>query len=318
MYFSPALILDGGVIQSVNSVVHVEPFTSKRAMEFAHLQHFKRVCALVEQYEKYRWRLVGDGADPPDFVISRRGRVLGLELTAFASDERRKQTRFFGDIQTQFVEEYRKGRLRNLAGIRIEISFSKLGGVPSKISHEVLLELIDGFEALRRLPWEKTSSDVKETVPFPLSESGTADSGRVTWYVSFLADGPLIGHGFSDETGFDVCHSYRGEMAVSEVLWLLEDCIRKKDRAGNDELLISVSAPALDGRAYVDEGTTLRYALKTEWKGLSFVPIHLQRIFIDIWGIGMFVAHDTVESVEPLSDSSSLPSSHHLLFSGQA
>ena len=204
----------GSFVATSNDVVYHPAFSSKAAMEFAHLQHFKSALARVKH--KYSWRLVASNPrDPPDFFITRGKVSIGLELTQFASEGRRQQTKFVGRIEDRLLEVFRAGRLRSLAGIHIEISFGKLGGKPVALPDEVLDELVVGFESLRDRQWETVrDATMTQASAFPLGATGSAGDGLVTWHVSGAATSPFSGGVLADAAGFKVTHSYRERVEI--------------------------------------------------------------------------------------------------------
>jgi hypothetical protein len=92
MMLGPMMIAsgkDGEVLSPPDNLIQLPAFSTKRAMEFSHLQHFRRL--IKAQLPSLQFRLLGDGGDPPDFLLSRNGRKFGLELTVFGSPQRRER-----------------------------------------------------------------------------------------------------------------------------------------------------------------------------------------------------------------------------------
>lgn len=297
MQFATSLIIigegeTGSFVSTSNEVLHHQAFPTKVAMEFAHLQHFK--SALAKLRHKYSWRLVGNNpSDPPDFFITRGEGSIGLELAQFASEGRRQQTKFFESIEERFLEAFHAGRLQNLAGIHVELSFRELGGKPMTLSDQTLGELIVGFESLRDRQWEAVrDATMTADSPFPLGATGSAGGGSVTWQVNSVATSAFHGGALADEAGFKLTHSYREWIEVGDVIQILDALIEKKDRPTNDELLISAGGPDRDGRMYANEGSAIGIALGTKGLRSQYTPTYLSRVFVDIWGGGLFVVYD--------------------------
>ncbi len=265
-------------------VMQREPYSSRRAMEFDHLQHFKRM--LKVQHPDFYFRLEGDGSEPPDFFISRAGKRCGLELTVFAQPVRRERAAFFAKLQDRLIEAYDQGSLRRLEGIKIDLAFRDLGEKPVPVSESELAELIQQLEAI--------SDTVRAPLPpnwvssaelHPAFASGQVNDGILKWNVSSISNMPMRGSKLANHTGFEIEYTHREWMQAEDVQSALERCIQAKDKpnAGNDELLIVAGAPDRDGRAYPAEALLLGSFL-AKWGGLKTEPKHINRVFVDLWG----------------------------------
>jgi len=122
----------GEVLLPPDEVMQFPSFVAKRAMEFAHLQHFKRM--VKSQLPHLQFRLVGDGAEPPDFVLSRDNSHFGLELTVFATPQRRERAAFFSKLHDRLMLAHSKGRLRGLSGMKVDLAFGDLGVKPFAVN----------------------------------------------------------------------------------------------------------------------------------------------------------------------------------------
>lgn len=268
-----------------------QPFGSKKAMEFEHLQHFK---ALVkQQHPEHGFSLVGDGADPPDFKIRRGEQIIGLELTMYTPHQRREQLKFFAKLQRKVGEMLDGGRIVGLSGIQIELSFGKLGGRPKPISDKAREDLIESFIGLTKKPREQLSGnwDLGYT-PYPLGQEGSVENGTLHWHVSTVSDAPLRGSALANATGFELTYTHREDTSPEEISAQIQDCIASKDKPGADELLISAGAPDREGLQISAEAECLSMFMQN-WHGLPVTPTYLKRVFLDVWGPErVFVLHN--------------------------
>lgn len=122
---------DGEVLSPPDELIQLPAFATQRAMEFAHLQHFKRL--IKSQLPHLQFRLIGDGTNPPDFFLSRSDAKFGLELTVFATPERRERAAFFTKLHDRLLLAYGKGRLRCLSGMKVDMAFGALGAWPANV-----------------------------------------------------------------------------------------------------------------------------------------------------------------------------------------
>jgi hypothetical protein len=275
---------DGEHICPSDTVIQAQPYASQRAMEFCHLQHFKRL--VKQQHPNLCFRLIGDGGDPPDFIICREGASLGLELTVFASPQRRERAALISDIHDRLIVAYDNGSLRGLTGIRIDLSFFKIGARPTRTGDAALSELVAQLDAIARVVRTPLPANwVYSAETHPAWASGEVDGGAVKWQVSSISNTPLRGSKFANHTGFEIEYTHREWLAPDEIQKTIEQCVRAKDKpgSGNDELLIVAGAPGKNGRAYPAEAMAVLHHLKN-WQGLEINPQYLKRVFLDVWG----------------------------------
>lgn len=277
---------DGEVLSPPDDLIQLPAFATKRAMEFAHLQHFKRL--IKSQLSHLQFRLVGDGTDPPDFFLSRHNAKFGLELTVFATAERRERAAFFSKLHERLLLAYGKGHLRGLAGIKVDLAFGELGARPVHVDDALFDQLVDVFDQLGRRKRPSMASHVE----IPSNEWPNGAVGPLNWYVSSYAEHPFRGSKLSNTTGFEVEYTHRQSTTTADVERAINERIMAKDRAGVDELLIVAGGPDQTGKQFPAEAILASHLLKKET--LAFVkPVHIQRVFVDVWGVErVYLIHD--------------------------
>jgi len=223
--------------------------------------------------------MIGMGNDPPDFLLHRNGVQFGLELTVFASPERRARASFISEIHDRLLGVYKEGRLQGLSGMRIDLAFGSLGGKPFQIDDALLNQLVDAWDALGRQ--KRPSMDID--IDIPSEEWPTGSVGPLVWWVTSYSNQRMSGSKFANITGFEVEYTHREFSGVLDVANSLSEIIKVKDRPAVDELLIVAGGPDRNGRCYIAERMTAIHLL--EEKTYTFdKPAHIKRVFVDVWG----------------------------------
>ncbi len=281
----------GEILTPSDRVEQHPPFATKRAMEFAHLQHFKRL--LNSQLSHLRFRLIGDGSEPPDFVISRDGLSVGLELTVFAEPERRERAAFFCKLQDRLLHVCSKGRLRRLCGIKIDLAFRELGARPFTVDDANFEQLVNEFDELGLLERPETSNGLKDSSGM-VTYWPSGKVGLIEWCVSGYSNLPWRGSKLSNATGFEVEYTHRQWTSTEDVVRAINKSITAKDREGQgtDELLIVAGGPDQAGRAFPAEAFLADHALKSCTESIV-KPTYIKRVFVDIWGLErLYLLHE--------------------------
>lgn len=251
-------------------------------MEFAHLQHFKQL--IRSQLPHLHFRLLGDGPEPPDFVLSRDNSQFGLELTVFATPERRERAAFFSKLHDRLMLAHSKGRLRGLSGMKVDLAFGDLGVKPFAVTDASFEQLVGAFDQLGKQGRPSISRDAT-AAPVSAAEWPRGEAGLIKWYVSAYSNQPFRGSKLSNATGFEVEYTQRQWVKTEGVARAINERISAKDRAGRgiDELLIVAGGPDQAGRAFPAEAMLAYHLLES--RSTSIVrPVHIRRVFVDIWG----------------------------------
>ena len=260
------------------------PFKNKRAMEFAHLQNFKRVIGI--RMPHLLFRLIGDGTDPPDFFISRQNAKIGIELTSFALPKYRERTQFFSYFKDKVLKSYSLGKLQNLRGIEIKIVFESPNGKPNLIDDKTFDDFIEELECIDLYKYNINSlSDFSDEYIHKMAEiSKPHKIKNIIWNIEAFSTQPAQGSLLANLTGFEITCDMRDWLPVKIIHEELNNLIHKKDKQYTDELLISAGAPDLKGRCFRAEAMLAMHAAEN-WQGLLRNPHHIKRVFLDIWGM---------------------------------
>jgi hypothetical protein len=285
MMSGPVVIYGSGYSPPDDVLQLYQPFPGQRAMEFHHLQHFKRL--IKAQMPDLAFRLSGDGANPPDFMIYREseGKPFGLELTTFGipTQDRQTRTRHSARLQERLLDVYKGGGLKGLGGLKFDVSFGSLGGMPPlDVDEEIFKELVNALEDVARLP--RPAMNLHSTD----WHSGSVGQGELSWSLSGVSDTPFDGSMLAKQTGFEVECTMREWKTDAEAIAQMETTIAKKDDLRNLELVIVAGGPTLFGRA-LPAGAVIAKRVSDIWRGLTKQPIHLRRVFLDIWGLEKIV-----------------------------
>jgi hypothetical protein len=285
MLISPVVIYGSGY-SPPDDVFQLYPsFPDQRAMEFHHLQHFKRL--IKAQMPDLAFRLSGDGDNPPDFMIYREseGKPFGLELTTFGIPTQDRQTRtwHFARLQERLLAVYKCGGLKGLSGLKFDVSFGSLGGTPPKdLEEKTFNELVSALDGTAKLP--RPAMDLHSTD----WHSGSVGQGEVFWSLAGVSDGPFDGSVLAKQTGFEVECTMREWKTDAEAIAQMGKTIADKDDPRNTELLIVAGGPTRSGRA-LPAGAVIAKRVADIWQGPTQKPTYLRRVFLDIWGLEKIV-----------------------------
>lgn len=255
----------------------------KQELELCQAEKYKAIAASKNKNLIFD---IVECKDGPDFLISRAGERLGLDVAAFAYTKRRQAIAKFEIIKRRFKEYYDQGRLRSCEGINIQLRFREpIMPGPAQIEGEIE-ELVDKFETLKvdRHAWENINPDSiigKAPPPFPLGQSGTTRDGSVDWHVQGLTDFSNI---FSVECGFSVEHGYDFLATYEEIKKRLDEIVLKHDKESFDELAIIAGGPDRSGEAAFEENYLAERFVNT-WKGKISEPKNIKRVALVVWGL---------------------------------
>lgn len=265
----------------------------KAAMELMHVQRFAadhRGATGVEPYTA----IEGNPDDPPDFVVTLPdGTRGGLECVAFSIEERRGAQALFQNLKNRLALQQRH-RTGHLTGCSVIVWFGKGQNPntrpPRKTDDAAADELIEALSRYRpdvdslRLQF---SSGMPPQMP-PLVTGSTLQDA--TFYAVPMLNASPAGP-FTSISGYDIVLAYTTTHTASSIGIVLEDLVRKHDKEGVDNLLITSGGPDRDGAMHPMEQVIsdmyLQYpkVLKTE---------HINRVILHRWPTGD--AYDLLEN----------------------
>lgn len=284
MFVGPTILTGDGSFCPPDDVVQVRsPFPTLHAMEFEHLQHFKRLVKV--QFPRLAFRLASSGSNPPDFMVYRTddGVPFGMELTTFGFPTQERQSRAwkFARIHERLLKAYEGGRLAGLSGLKFDVSFGALdGSPPDGLDEATFGELVDALEDVAQLSRPSMETNVDSSEAWP---SGVVGGGSILWSLSGVTNGCFEGSMLAKRTGFEVECTVREWKTEGELRMQMDETIQAKDVPSNQELLIVAGGPTQQGRMF-PAGAVIAMQLVKAWHGPAKVPVHLRRIFLDVWG----------------------------------
>jgi hypothetical protein len=258
---------------------------NKQFLEWAHVQRFAADYRGATGTEAFS-AVEPNPNDPPDFLATMAdGSGLGLELVAFAIEERRTATALFSNLRNKLVTQHRH-RTGHLTGCTVIVWYGK-GQNPNTRPHrktdEVAAdELVEAFVAYRpdisalRM---KASAGVPLQMP-PLGAETT--SAEATFYaVPFLNATPESP--FVSITGFNIVLAYTTVHTVASTTAMIQRLVREHDKEGVDTLLITSGAPDRSGSMYPLEQVISDFYLQHP---VELQTRHISRVILHRWPTG--------------------------------
>ncbi|WP_131804062.1 hypothetical protein, partial [Pseudofrankia sp. BMG5.36] len=260
----------------------------KDLLETLHIQRFAVDCRCATGSELFH--AIEKGSDPPDVVAHLdNGVKVGWELTVFSIEERRAAHRLFGQVREALAFQQRH-RVGHLIGYMVYIWFgtsTDLTGLPFRRNdHNALIELVDSLVSHRPDPTALLVEDGELPQNLKLAQLGLVRTPSDATYLS----APMLGGAptsmFFALTGFELGLAFQSCHEAPAGWDSLRTQIARKDRPGNDRLLISAGAPDRLGQCYPAEELLADFLLQHP------EPVqtrHLQSVVIHFWSSGRAV-----------------------------
>jgi hypothetical protein len=257
-----------GIVVTVEWPEHYRPASRKLSNEQLHLD---RLNADI------RWGC-GEpfchgsrpGADPPDFMVDAVDGEVGLDVTQFVLQERAAK---FDALRRLKKEATTRGpsRFKHLRGHVCYIMFAE--GVPPRASG-AWQAAIDAMERVR--PPQPPPKVLDELKPEAMEYF---DAGVVS---AAPLKSPEGRSPFFNVMGFELTYPFMTAIYEDEAFAHLQHLIEKHDKPGVDHLLVSISAPVVDGWAFASDGiaASLAQALAHEQ---PLRADHIQRVWLHFW-----------------------------------
>ena len=225
--------------------------------------------------------------DPPDFIASdQRRKTVGIECTALADESRRSA---YGALRAlkRRLEIVGPSQFRHLRDCALYVYFGDTvrPNPPRSATEDMAYEgLIDAIRTLivdRSLLWQEG--------PRPSTPPSPSDIGIQTTPFGDSAHAAPVNDDyqptrFMARMGFDLVLGYTTVYRLSEVQELMRNLIRRKDKAGNDWLLITAGGPNAQGLTFAGEEFVAGLLFDHEF---AFPPpSNIERILLHRWGVG--------------------------------
>jgi hypothetical protein len=224
------------------------------------------------------------GSEPPDFVVHTRGTTSGWELTSFTVAQRRAANSLFGRVRGAVALQQRH-RIGHLSGYQVNTWFgtsSEPAGLPYRRTDDAAVdELVEFLVSYTPDP----SQFVVPGGPPPeqlVNASPVTAPNEVRFFCVPLL-GAVPATPFYALTGFLLGLSFQSEHGLADEWSRLHEKIARKDRQGNDVLLISAGAPDSLGQSHLAEEVLANWMLSDPQPTEA---VHLKAVFLHFWSSG--------------------------------
>lgn len=230
---------------------------------------------------------VSKGNDPPDIVATTKDGPIGIECMTFSLGQRRRAQGLFRNIRQMVAAN--PDSFLHLAGSVVHMWFSDEDSVLTRphsqndrVSAEKLARALaqyrpNGEEMLRH----------RDEIPEQAPDFGfvTTEAGATFYSVPMAGAAPVSGLfsllGFELSMSFSTLHSEKEEWRS------LQEKIKRKDKPGNDWILISSGAVDPVGELHPAEDVLADFLLQNPQ---PVGPLeHIKRVTIHMWSTGLAV-----------------------------
>ncbi len=254
--------------------------------------HIDRFCTdYLLRHGRSPYESLERGSDPPDFMGLTDGKRLGIECTQLTVQERREAFGLFKRVRGGIVDAVGESRSRfaHLRGLAIYMRFQRGDGQedlpPAATDSQAVSEIVEAFadfhpdiDALRT----PGGAPPEQAPPLTIGTTSFGCSFHAAPLMNAMPDTPFfIATGF--EMGFGLLSLHQPEAAWQQIV----KAIGRKDKQGNDDLIITVGGPDREGYAFPSEELVADIALR--------LPVdpppakHLTRAWIHFWTTGRIV-----------------------------
>lgn len=260
----------------------------KWQLEMLHIQRFAVDAKIATGRDIFH--AVEKGPDPPDAVVHVNGRTSGWELTTLTIESRRLALDLFARVRAKLAFQQRH-RISHLTGYRVYMWFgmaSHKTGLPYRRQDDAAAdELITALTAYQPDP-EHYTVKLEDGGPpgqLPAGFDSVTAPGDVAFFCTPLLNAVPTSPLFT-LTGMEVGLAYQSNHLASKEWASLRDLVAKKDRPGNDVLLISAGAPDRLGNQHPAEEVLAGFLLDNPE---TVEAKHLSAVFLDFWSTGRAV-----------------------------
>ena len=258
----------------------------KWQLELIHIQR-AAVDARLSGIELFH--AVEKGGDPPDALVHIGESRHGWELTTFSVQRRRMAQDLFARVRAKLSFQQRH-RVSHLTSHMIYMWFGMEGdaaGIPyARNDEDSVDQLVEALVRYQPQPKDYTVES-KDGMPLQLPEGfgPVRAPGDVSFFcVPFINSAPASP--LFTMTGFEVGLAYQSVHTASSEWDRLRSAIHRKDKPGNDVLLISAGAPDRFGSQYPAEEVLASFLLDHPE---PFACSHLSAVILHFWSSGRAV-----------------------------
>lgn len=257
----------------------------KQFLEWAHVQRFAADYRGATGTEAFS-AVEPNPSDPPDFFATlANGSRVGLELAAFAIEERRSATALFTNLRSKLVTQHRH-RTGHLTGCTVIVWYGKDQNPntrPHRKSDDTAAnELVEALVAYRPdISALRMNASAGMPLQMPPLGAETTSADATFYAVPFLNAAPESP--FVSITGFNIVLAYTTVHTIASVTATVQRLVREHDKAGVDTLLISSGAPDRSGSMYPLEQVISDLYLQHP---VELQTRHISRIILHRWPTG--------------------------------
>lgn len=227
---------------------------------------------------------IGDGADPPDFVVTTSRGTSGIECTSFAVAGRREALALFGRVRSALLGRPRM-ELAHLSGFIVYIWFGGEGSLDrpfrrtdDQAGENLIRALCDYRPHLSQMRVEGAS--LPEQAPNPRVVRTASGASFYGMPLLLTAPSTILFALLGFEVGLAFSTTHTPESVWEEISRLIND----HDQPGVDVLLVSVGAPNRHGQVFPSDEAVARFAI--EHPRQLAVPSNIGRVTMHFWGTG--------------------------------
>jgi hypothetical protein len=255
---------------------------SKRDREAIHLRRFA-TDHLVATGSLACGR-IGQGDDPPDFIVETADGLANLDCTAFTVAERREVVALFTEVRRRIAAAPHP-QFAHLAGYTIYIWFREEGQPARPFrrnDHAAADELMEALANYRPDPRQLQVATGRLPEQAPDLGAVTTLAGATFYAVPFTNAAP--GTGFYAWTGFELGLAYTTWHDPPNAWGEIDRLVAAHDQPKLDWLLISVGAPNQHGQLFPSEEALMRFLLNHPQPLPT--PQHISRVTLHSWQTG--------------------------------
>lgn len=278
---------------------------TKRELERLQCEKYREL--LIENFPQLKFEIdsVPD-RDPPDFMVTRGDEIFGMDMKAFALQDRRDGGARLEHLRSELLAIFRRGGLRRCRGLIFHVHFDIINNtgklkIPSNL-RQAAPQLAAAFSRMTVFPeppvvYPTTNLEHEKRIsvfqqefsvrnknfcpPYSIEERGDLPEFGLGWYVSGCIRHPK--NDFEIETGIGLEFDFNQSLSTRDIKQLLDEAIASHDGDDQaiDELVVIAGGPDTLGQASNDESVFVTAFFDA---GLKIdTPKNIKRVAIIEW-----------------------------------
>lgn len=259
----------------------------KKATEAVHVQKFRLDSRARSDGDPFT-AIRPTSTEPPDFVaIESNGASVGIECTTFADEARRSAFGYLSTLRKK-LEAIGRSSFRHLRDCAVYVLFDREStlGLPrppqDNLAYNALIDAITSLVVHRAALWQEDSVPLRSP-PSP-SDIGIVTTPMGDQAYALPINDDYRASRFMSRMGFDLILGYTTTYRLAEVQQSVRDLIARKDKPGNEWLLITAGGPNAQGLTFAGEEFVAGMIFAHEFEFTP--PSNIRRIVLHRWGSG--------------------------------